>query len=47
MPKLSFAPRSALPGAAAITRFNLGVTLLRQERDPEGLELLKAYVDSV
>ena len=36
----------ALPGAAAITRFNLGVTLLRQERDPEGLELLKAYVES-
>jgi len=36
----------ALPGAAAITRYNLGVTLLRQERDPEGLELLKAYVDS-
>ena len=33
-------------GAAAITRFNLGVTLLRQERDPEGLELLKAYVES-
>lgn len=36
----------ALPGAAAITRYNLGVTLLRQARDPEGLELLKAYVDS-
>ena len=36
----------ALPGAAAITKYNLGVTLLRQERDPEGLELLKAYVDS-
>lgn len=36
----------ALPGAAPITRFNLGVTLLRQSRDPEGLELLKAFVDS-
>jgi thiol-disulfide isomerase/thioredoxin len=36
----------ALPGAAAITKYNLGVTLLRQERDPEGLELLQAYVDS-
>ena len=41
-----FRAAMALPGAAAITRFNLGVTLLRQERDPEGLELLKAYVDS-
>ena len=36
----------ALPGAAAITRFNLGVTLLRQEKDTEGLELLKAFVES-
>jgi thiol-disulfide isomerase/thioredoxin len=36
----------ALPGASAMTRYNLGVTLLRQERDPEGLEHLKAFVES-
>jgi thiol-disulfide isomerase/thioredoxin len=36
----------ALPGAAAMTKYNLGVTLLRQERDAEGLPLLQAFVES-
>jgi thiol-disulfide isomerase/thioredoxin len=36
-----------LPGAAPITRFNLGVTLLRQSRDEEGIALLQSYVDAV
>lgn len=35
-----------LPTAAAITKYNLGVTLLRQGRDPEGLPMLTAYVES-
>lgn len=35
-----------LPGAAAIIRYNLGVTLLRQGRDQEGLDLLHAFVDA-
>ncbi len=41
-----FRAAMALPGAEPMTHFNLGVTLLRQSRDAEGLELLKAFVDS-
>jgi thiol-disulfide isomerase/thioredoxin len=34
----------ALPNAPAILRYNLGVTLLQQNRDPEGVAELKQYV---
>ena len=34
----------ALPKAPAILRYNLGVTLLQQYRDPEGISELKQYV---
>jgi len=34
----------ALPNAPAILRYNLGVTLLQQYRDPEGVAELKQYV---
>ena len=36
----------AQPGAPAILRYNLGVTLLQENRDPEGLAELKRYVQS-
>jgi thiol-disulfide isomerase/thioredoxin len=36
----------ALPNAPAILRYNLGVTLLQQFRDPEGVAELKQYVQS-
>ena len=35
----------AQPGAPAILRYNLGVTLLQENRDPEGAAELKRYVD--
>jgi thiol-disulfide isomerase/thioredoxin len=36
----------ALPGAGAVTRYNLGVVLLKQNRDEEGIAELRQYVDS-
>ena len=36
----------ALPNAPAVLRYNLGVTLLQQYRDPEGVVELKQYVQS-
>lgn len=36
----------ALPNAPAVLRYNLGVTLLQQYRDPEGVAELKQYVQS-
>jgi thiol-disulfide isomerase/thioredoxin len=36
----------ALPSAPAILRYNLGVTLMQENRDPEGVTELKQYVQS-
>jgi peroxiredoxin len=36
----------ALPGAPAIIRYNLGVTLMQENRDPEGVAELRQYVQS-
>ena len=41
-----FRAAMVLPGAAPMTRFNLGVTLLRQGKDEEGIPLLQAFVDA-
>ncbi|HEY8411024.1 MAG TPA: redoxin domain-containing protein, partial [Pyrinomonadaceae bacterium] len=36
----------ALPNAPAILRYNLGVTLMQENRDPEGVTELKQYLQS-
>jgi thiol-disulfide isomerase/thioredoxin len=36
----------ALPGAAIVTHYNLGIALLKQNRDEEGIAELRRFVDS-